>query len=120
MYLLHVEGEVLTVVVTIDHHFGVRSHERRFLLELLFEKMNRFLHRFVEQPVDQTERKHIPAFEHGFVVHTGVFECLFGQRGKGYRHNLHALRDSQFLKGILRVILRFLKVFVGQRIRIYN
>ena len=69
MNLINRKREVLTIVIAIDHDFGVRSHQGGFLLEFLLQQVNRLLHRFVEEPIDQTQRKHIPAFEHRFIVH---------------------------------------------------
>ena len=69
--LVHREGQILSVVIAVHHHFGVRSNESRFLLELILQQMNGFVHRFVEEPADESQRKHITALEHGFVIHPG-------------------------------------------------
>ena len=71
MNLGDIERKVLTVVIAIDHHFGVRSDERGFLFEFVLQQVNRLVHRFIEQPADEAQSEHVTALEDGFVVHTG-------------------------------------------------
>ena len=120
MNLMNAQCQVLAVVITVHHHFGVRCHERRFLLELILQQMNRLVHRFVEQPTDQTESEHVTALEHRFIIHAGLLERLFGQRRQRHRHNLHRLRDIQLRERIIGVIERFLQILVRQRIGIHD
>ena len=106
------ECQVLAVIIAIDEHLGVRGYQGRFLLKLILQQVDGLVHRFVEQPAYQSQRKHVAALEHRLVVHAGVFQCLFGQRGQRQGYDLYALRDAQFLKGILGVVLRLLQVLV--------
>ena len=118
--LVHRQSQVLAVVITIDHHLGVRCNESRFLLELVLQQMNGFIHRFVKEPIDKTEGEHVTALQDGLIVHAGLLERLFGQRCQRHRNYLHGLWDAKFREGVLRMILGFLEVFVGQCVRINN
>ena len=80
--------------------------------------MDCFLHRLIKEPIDKAQSEHIPAFEDGFIIHSALAERLFGKRRERDRHNLYGLRDAQLRKRIIRMVLRFLEVFVGQRISV--
>ena len=118
--LVYTKCHISAVVVTVNHHFRIRSDERRFLLELILQQVNRFIHGFVEQPADKTQGEHVSALEHGFIIHAGVLQRLFGQRRQGYRHNLYTLGDTQFRKRVIGMILRFFQVLICQAIGIYQ
>ena len=118
MNLGDIERKVLTVVIAIDHHFGVRSDERGFLFEFVLQQVNRLVHRFIEQPADEAQGEHVTALEDGFVVHAGFRQGLFGERRQRHGHYLHGLGDAEFRERIVRMVLRFLQVFVRQRVRI--
>ena len=92
--LIDRQGQVLTVVITIDHNLGIRRNEGGFLLEFLFEQMDCFLHRLIKEPIDKAQSEHIPAFEDGFIIHSALAERLFGKRRECDRHNLNGLRDA--------------------------
>ena len=78
MNLVYRKCEVITIVIAIYHHLRIRGDEYRFLFKLVLQQMNCLLHWLIKQPIDETERKHITALEHGLVVHSAVFERLFG------------------------------------------
>ena len=89
-----IERKVLAVVIAVHHHLRVRRDESRFFLELVFQQVDCFLHRLVEQPVDKTEREHVTALEDGFIIHPAVFQRLFGQRRQSHRHDLYRLGNT--------------------------
>ena len=72
--LMNTQRQVLTVVISVHHHFGIRCNESRFLLELILKQMNRFVHRLVKQPAYKTQRKHIPALEDRFIIKAGFLQ----------------------------------------------
>ena len=63
-----IEGEVLSVVVSVHEDLGIRFDECGFLGELAFEEVYGAVDGSVEEPAYESEREHVAGLEHGLVV----------------------------------------------------
>ena len=74
----------------------------------------------VKEPANETEGKHVLRTNNSLEVHTRILERLLRERGEGYRHNLHRLRKTKLLEGVIRLVKRLFKILCRKRIGVAN
>ena len=104
MYLIDRERQILSVVIAIRQHFDVIRNELRLLSKLLFEEMDCFVNRSVEEPANDAQCKHIAGLEDRLIIESAIFECFFGEGSECNRHNLNRFRKIEFSKRIVGCI----------------
>ena len=73
---------IVTVVVTSLHHLDIVLGNGRFLGEFLTQEIGNEVQVAVEEPANQTQRKHVATLQNGFVVHATFCQTRFHHSGE--------------------------------------
>ena len=105
------------VVTALDHEFVGGIHFR-LLSKLGLKELQGGLHRTVEEPAHQTQRKHVAALELCFKVHAGVLERLLDHRRNGGFNDLGP--EVQFLIRLIGRVKRLVESGLGEGVDVDN
>ena len=99
----------MSVVEASLHHLDVVLGDGRFLGKFLAQEVGHEVQVAVEEPADQTQRKHVAALQDGLVVQSRVGQALFHHRGQ--RALDHAVGvNAHLAQVVVRLKLRLLQV----------